>query len=678
MAKCFIDSFRTLELNISENITSAELTGDYEAQLLISNNGDTYTFTAPHQLPLNKRMYLKTNVGQFQVHLGKVVRLPEFDERFASRAHYGAKYESYETTFTVWSPVAYHVDLILDGQKRPMFYSNGNWQLTVQGDLLNSTYMYGVYINHGYYEVIDPYAKGLTVNATAGVIVDSSVAPDGFDDHIVPKIKPKDSIIYEAHVRDFSMHPNSGMSKDNIGKFAGLIERGTTTNHGYSTGYDYVTSLGVTHLELLPINDFARVDDIDVFKTYNWGYDPMYFQTLDGSFSKKPFDSHERIKEFKEVVQCYHNAQMGIVLDVVFNHVYDRKTSSFNRLVPGYYFRYFDDLSVSNGTGVGNDYASERLMARQFIIDTILYYYKTFKVDGFRFDLMGTLDIETMRQIEHALCRENPYMLLLGEGWQLNTALSDAMKTTPQQSEQIPHIHFFNDVFRDILKGNIFDLTHTGFMTGYGKDSDMAYHLFRGEYFDMHVQQSINYTEVHDNHTLYDRIYYTSAHSDNLYAIHQMTTIFTILSQGVPFIHAGQEFFRTKFGHGNTYNLSDKINRIDWTRRAQFDDYVMTFKKVIALKRNFDIFKLENYEDITSLIIRMDTPHNMLGFLMFDRQYEWMIMFNPSKEQHTVQLPRQGHYECYLSNNKDLSSNQTTFNQYDIPPFNWVILRKEL
>ncbi|TDM07322.1 type I pullulanase [Macrococcus lamae] len=679
----YIDSFSEINLpyhtvdNPWHYFSGAVISCD-EMTLPVSyrcHHDGVYTFKTEINIELHHLWWLHFNEESYPLYIGQIVRTQEFDAKFQQLGtEYGAVYHHNQTCFTLWSPVAAYADVIIDDIKHPMTYKDGNWTITLMGDFHNKNYIYGVATNHEYHYVIDPYTKGLTLNAAAGVIVDPKIEPACFSDHMLPSIKPEESIIYEVHVRDFSMHPNSGVSPEKRGKFAGMIQSGTTTDDGLSTGIDYISSLGVTHVELLPINDFAKVDDIKFKDSYNWGYDPLHFQTPDGSYSTVPEQAEERLLELKQLVMHYHQHGIGIIIDVVFNHVFDRPTSSFEKLVPGYYFRFFEDLTVSNGTGVGNDFASERLMARKFIVDSLLYYADYFKVDGFRFDLMGSIDIDTMKMIDEVLYERNSNILLLGEGWNLNTALPDHQKTVPSNGHLVPHIHFFNDFFRDTLKGNNFDISETGYMNGGGKFFDRMFNLFRGQYYDMHVQQTINYSEVHDNHTLYDRMYYSVDRSHNeLLLIHQMTTIFTVLSQGVPFIHAGQEFFRTKYGHGNTYNLSDYINRLDWSRREKYEKELEVFKKAVALKRNYKVFRLTDYQDITSRIIKFDCPSPVFGAVLFDTEYEFIVMFNPSEESCTIELPRLGVFDTELSTTQMIDQ---VSSKYMLKPFESAVLSK--
>ncbi|GGA97349.1 type I pullulanase [Macrococcus hajekii] len=674
----YIDSFNTISLDDKNQLNGPFMLVSEDTRLSLSpveSEQSIKTFSTSQSIRLNTHWWIEAESMKIPVKLGKVVRTQDFDEQFSkNHEEYGAIYSRQSTRFTVWSPVAKRIRLHLNDRLYDMSYREGDWTIEIDGDWHLAHYCYEVEVNHEIFQVVDPYAKGLTLNSTRGVVVDPAAAPEGFTSHTRPVLPPADSIIYEVHVRDFSMHPNSGIPEYLKGKFAALTVEDSSTKRGYSTGFDYIRSLGITHVELLPINDFAKVDDVNFKSSYNWGYDPLYFQTLDGSFSVDPAAPECRIHELKHLVKAYHEAGLGIILDVVFNHVFDQPSSSFEQLVPGYFFRYYDDLSLSNGTGVGNDFASERQMARKFILDTLKYYNENFQVDGFRFDLMGAIDVETMTQVNQLLTAINPNVLLLGEGWHLNTAIPDVMKTTHDQAYRIPHLHFFNDYFRDTLKGNNFDIADTGFINGRGRYRERMFKLFQGDY-GLPVSQTINYTEVHDNHTLYDRLSYTAKNSDFVMKQHQMITIFTLLSQGIPFLHAGQEFYRTKYGHGNTYNLSDFINRIDWNRRIKYNEDIEIIKQAISLRKQYEIFRLTDPLAIKTRIIEVSTPSLVLGVLLFDYHDEFLIYFNPTALNQTIELPRQGVFIIELSNSHSTGSVQSSFN---LSPFECIVLRKTI
>ncbi|TDM17949.1 type I pullulanase [Macrococcoides canis] len=636
-------------------------------------NSYYYKFKMSHPIRLSQAYHILYDGQELPLFIGDITRTSSFESVFsAPDESLGATIEDNKTTFSVWSPVAQSISVVTNHNTYEMTRKdNGTYTVVIDSNLHGISYQYEVFLNNKSTRVNDPYAKGLTVNSTKSVVIDMNQVQD-FPSQF-PEIERNDVVIYEVHTRDISMHPNSGIQHK--GKLLGLIEDGTQTHTGHSTGFDYIKSLGVSHIELLPVNDFARVDDIDFMSNYNWGYDPDFYQTIDGSYSTDALHPARRIEELKRVVQKYHGSGMGVILDVVFNHVYKMETSPFEQLVPGYYFRYHEDGTLSNGTGVGNDIKTERVMMRKYILDTIEYYIDTFKIDGFRFDLMGVIDIKTMQHIETLIKDKNKYGFILGEGWNLHSAMPDAIKTIHENIDQVAEVHFFNDFFRDTLKGNNFDLKDRGYFNGKGKYYERMFSLFTGQ-TGIPAVQSINYSEVHDNHTLFDRINYTTTVDlQAQHKIHQMITVFTILSLGTPFIHAGQEFYRTKYGHGNTYNLSDFINRIDWNRRIKYDKELDVIKQAIKIKRSYEIFKTQTIENKVKRIIQLDIDQPLLGILLFDRRDEFILLFNPTAINYDLNLPRKGKYEVVLTN----ESLQQKFvqSQVTLNPYQCMLLKKE-
>lgn len=636
-------------------------------------NNYYYKLKMSHSIHLSQTDHILYDEQEIPLFIGDITRTSNFESVFSALDEtLGATIEDNKTTFSVWSPVAQSINVVTDEHTYEMTRKdNGTYTVIVDDNLHGISYQYEVLINNKKIKVNDPYAKGLTVNSTKSVVIDMNQVQD-FPSQF-PEIEHNDVIIYEVHTRDFSMHPNSGIQHK--GKLLGLIEEGTRTHTGHTTGFDYIKSLGISHIELLPVNDFARVDDIDFMSNYNWGYDPEFYQTIDGSYSTDAVHPVRRIEELKMVVQKYHEAGMGVILDVVFNHVYKMENSPFEQLVPGYYFRYHKDGTLSNGTGVGNDIKTERVMMRKYILDTLEFYIDTFKIDGFRFDLMGVIDIETMQHIERLIQSKNKYGFILGEGWNLYSAMPDAMKTIHENIDQVPDVHFFNDFFRDTLKGNNFDLKDRGYFNGKGRYYERMFTLFTGQ-TGIPAKQSINYAEVHDNHTLFDRINYTTHADMHLqHKIHQMITIFTILSLGTPFIHAGQEFFRTKYGHGNTYNLSDFINRIDWNRRIKYDKELDVIKQALKIKRTYEIFKTQTFENKSKRIIQLNIDEPLFGVLLFDRRHEFILLFNPTAINYGLPLPRTGPYEVVLTN----ESTQQKFvqSQVTLKPYQCLLMKKE-
>ncbi|GAE94258.1 pullulanase [Gracilibacillus boraciitolerans JCM 21714] len=402
------------------------------------------------------------------------------------------------------------MDLVLQKHRIKMSRkpNGGVWHTLAEGDWNNSPYHFAVTVNGEEVLVNDPYAKSMTANSEQSAVIDlNSTNPVGFRDVNYSKVSKQDAIIYELHIRDATSSKHSGVK--NKGKFLGLTEKNTRNAKGFSTGLSYISELGCTHVQLLPVQDFARVDELHPLESYNWGYDPLYYFVPEGSYSTNANHPYLRINECKEMIQAFHEENLSVILDVVYNHVFRYEHSAFEKLVPGYYFRHHQDGVPSNGSGTGNDIATERKMVRKFILECIDYWLTEYKVDGFRFDLMGLMDIETMQTIRERCLQEDRPILLLGEGWDLDTPLPPEQKATNAQSSQLLGISFFNDLFRDSMKGNLFEAENVGYANGNGYYleriaqlvSGSCHHKF-GKIFSNPLQ-SINFVECHDNHTLW-------------------------------------------------------------------------------------------------------------------------------------------------------------------------------
>lgn len=614
-------------------------------------------YHSENMLPVEKGMYIEIEQEAVPVFLRGIVRDMAFDALFSAQDEMlGASVRKEETTFRVWSPVADAMTLLLKDRRYPMTWKeNGTWELQLFENLTGEEYLYEGDIHGQVTEIVDPYAKALTANSKKAVVYNESLRME------TPRPKlvhTQDAIIYELHVRDASIHKDSGIRAK--GKYLGLTERNTKTAAGYSTGLSYIKELGVTHIELLPVNDFARVDDLAPDKQYNWGYDPLFFLTPEGSYASTAADPFARIKELQQMIEAFHEEELGVILDVVFNHVFIMEESPFEQLVPGYYFRYHLSGQLSNGTGVGNDFASERHMARKFILDAVDYWLTHFQVDGFRFDLMGVIDKETMRFVAKRCKEESHTIILLGEGWNLPTAMAYDQKTVQTQAEDVPDIKFFNDFFRDTVKGSTFDFNDLGYINGKGRYIERLPQLVKGS-ADHHEQvgpqvaevvQSVNYVESHDNHTLWDRLLRSNDEESDLdrLAMHQLATGLVLMSQGTPFIHAGQEFFRTKKGVGNSYISNDEINQLDWDRRVTFEEEIKFVRKLIAIRREFNVFRLGSKEIVRDRVHILRTPAPVFGYTLLEEGRDFAVYVNPTKRRYEIQLPSTGRWKKLASN----------------------------
>jgi len=655
---------------------------------VISDEKVLFYSAAP--LPLGIELMFISKDLKAPVYSRKIVRTTWFDREYnASHLDFGAIYTQESTIFRIWSPVATSMVLDLDSQTFLMNRKDkGVWECEVKQDCHKSPYVYSAIVNGEVIEVVDPYAKALLENGRAAVVIDlSTTDPKSFRQIAKPVIDHlQDSSIYELHVRDATIDPNSGVV--NKGKFEGLTEHHTKTKRGYSTGLNYIKELGVTHVQLLPVNDFARIDDRFPDEHYNWGYDPLFYQVPEGSYSTEPTNPSSRVTEMKKLVQAFHEQNISIILDVVYNHVFIMEESSFEKLVPGYYFRYHLDGKLSNGTGVGNDFASERVMARKFILDSIDFWLKEYRVDGFRFDLMGAMDIETMKKIKERCDSEENLILLLGEGWDLQTALDSEQKATSDRSHQIPGVRFFNDFFRDTLKGNLFDSLDYGYINGQGKYIERLPQLVKGSSspnewvkpFVSEVTQTVNYVECHDNHTLWDRLILSNGEEEEEDRIQmaKLATGLTIVSQGIPFLHAGQEWFRSKGGNENSYISGDDVNRLDWNEREKHEEHIEFVRSLLRIRNEHSIFRLRSKSEIDRRLHVLATPAPTFGFTLLGDGKDFCVYINPTKRRFQMMLPSSGNWEILVSNTGDIPIiSQKIVGEYtELEPYEFLVLKK--
>ena len=596
--------------------------------------------------------------GETDLQIGAVIRTEEFDQLyFYGGNDLGMNYTPEKVTFKLWAPTASKVKLKLfksDESKHELFsmkrLDKGIWSIEVDSSLELYSYSFLVCINLIWREAVDPYAVAVTANGEHGVIIDPEKTH-------VPKVsppefgRPVEAIIYEAHIRDLTMHPNSGAV--NKGTYLGAAEQGTTSKNGTKTGLSYIKDLGVTHLELLPFHDFEGVDELDRLSTYNWGYNPVHYNAPDGSYATDPENPYNRIIELKQLVSAIHEMELRVIMDVVYNHVFIRENSPFEKIVPGYYFRHDENGLPSNGTGVGNDIASERLMVRKFIIDSVLYWLNEYHIDGFRFDLMGILDVETMAAVREAVDAFDRNILIIGEGWDLNTPLPPERKANIANQAKLPGIGQFNDWFRDSIKGSTFNIYDRGYALGNDRYLEAAKQVLAGSFgigkrkngLFLQPAQSVNYIESHDNHTLWDKLKICSPDQDEsvLKKKHRLATSMVLLAQGIPFLHSGQEFFRTKNGIGNSYRSPDEVNWLDWDLRDENLENVEYIKGIIDIRKGNEAFRLNESEQIRKHMAFLPLSAPMIGFSLADIRHlgSWgkiLVFINPSPAQQLVEL----------------------------------------
>lgn len=693
----WIDDIRMLTVNLDDNVNVLQsqeqpiiywLTEEKFIHTKIEQWVDKHTVKIRffEDIPLGENLRLLWAQESIPIYPRDIVRNPWFDEQYATDdVILGATCSLHATTFSLWAPTAISVTLYLNNKKEILSRQNrGVWSTTIYGDYHGYSYEYELNINGTLVRVNDPYAKALLPNSEKGVVVDFSRLNNLVKNPDRPYVKNlQDSIIYELHVRDATIQKESGVI--NRGKFLGLTEFQTKTTNGASTGITYIKELGCTHVQLLPINDFARINELQPLETYNWGYDPLFFQVPEGSYSVSPNDPFSRIMECKKMINSFHEADLSVILDVVYNHVFIMEDSPFEKIVPGYYFRYHSDGSLSNGTGVGNDLATERKMVRKFILDTIDFWLTEYHVDGFRFDLMGAMDIETINDIQQRCERESPPIMLLGEGWDLPTALPSDKKATSANSVKLNGIRFFNDYFRDTLKGNLFEVSDVGYINGKGRYIERLNFLVSGsvleeygEPFVTEVNQTINYVECHDNHTLWDRLLITNSQEREIVRkkMHQLATGLVLLSQGVPFIHAGQEWYRTKNGVENSYISNDEINKLDWRKRELEKENIEFIKKLISIRKKYPVFRLTNKQDIRKRYYPLQTPQPVFGYALIGDCEDIAVYANPTNESYKIQLPSAGTWEVSASNSHDKQKAITKGEFTIISPFELIVYKK--
>ncbi|MEE0779269.1 MAG: type I pullulanase [Massilimicrobiota sp.] len=576
----------------------------------------------------------------------KLSMCEEFDELyFYDHNDLGNQYTKEKTTFKVWAPLATGVILKVmkwNGETElfPMKrQKKGVYFVEVCEDLELEQYVYLIRHTNSYEVTLDPYAYSSSSNGRASIIVDLEKVPcRQFDLPVLEKMT--DMVIYETSVRDFSMSSTSGMK--NKGKFLAFTELNTSTDSGNPTGLDYLSCLGITHLQLMPIADFATVDEKNPLELYNWGYDPLAYNVTEGSYVTDPDDGYMRITEAQRMVEALHSRGIRVVMDVVFNHMHDVNINALERTVPYYFFRRNKDGSLSNGSWCGNDLNTTALMCRKYILDMCRRWQVLYGIDGFRFDLMGIIDQETMKLVDAQGKALDPSFVVYGEGWNMPTALDEEMRTTIQNNLKTPYIGFFNDFFRDTLRGTNQMETKGYFSGDTYKTNDAMKAICNLDMFAK-ITQSINYVECHDNATCYDKLQISNYDESEKIRKRRSRLMMAavILSQGVPFLHSGQEFFRTKGGLSNTYNAGDQVNALDWNRKDMEIDTTQFVQFLIHLRKNNPCFRYGSYDMIRKNVKTENINHRMIKYSLHQNEGEYkdfIIYFNASLETLQVEV----------------------------------------
>lgn len=638
-----------------------------------------YTLAVAEALDLYASYTLTYNGETYEVRMPNVYSTEAFEAAYTYRGNdLGATWTAGKTVFRVWAPTATSVkvnlysggtpgveDLIEQLEMTPD--ANGTWIAEKSGNLNGTYYTYLVEVNGAVNEACDPYARATGVNGQRAMVIDlDATDPEGWENDTDPHAGNNitDAVIYELHIRDLSTDESSGIQ--NKGKFLGIIETGTSNSAGVPTGLDHIKDLGVTHLHLLPSYDYGSVDETKLETAqFNWGYDPVNYNVPEGSYSTDPYNGAVRVSEMKEMVKGLHDNGLSVVMDVVYNHVYSAENFCFNRIVPGYFSRISDGGAYSNGSGCGNDTASERSMVSKYIVDSVLYWVEEYHIDGFRFDLVGLIDTETINTVIEQVHKEHPNVIFYGEGWTMNTLVTKEgyTMTTQVNSTEVPGFAFFSDTIRDALKGNVFNNSETGYVSGAGGYASTISDCFIGAApWCKSPTQTINYASCHDNMTLYDRLTKSTpdATVEDRIRMNNLAAAIYMTSQGTPFLQAGEEMLRTKqLADGsfdtNSYASPDSVNSLKWDdlNDPVYLDVYNYYKGLIAFRQAHPALRMTSADEVAAHITPVsDLDFNVTAFHISagagGEENELFLIFNPRTEPTTVTLP-DGQWTIYIN-----------------------------
>lgn len=629
------------------------------------------------------RNYTLTYDGmEYKVIMPIIFSTKRFENEFTYTGNdLGATYTKDKTSFRVWAPTADAVALKLyesgtegtDDLIEEIAMTadvNGTWVAEKAGDLNGTYYTYLVTLGEEQNEACDPYARTTGVNGKRAMVIDlASTNPEGWETDKNPNadLGYTDTILYELHVRDLSVDENSGIT--NKGKYLGMIETGTTNGNGVATGLDHIKDLGVTHVHLLPVYDYGSVDEskLDV-PQFNWGYDPVNYNVPEGSYSTDPYNGAVRVKEFKQMVKGLHDNGISVVMDVVYNHVYSANDFCFNKIVPQYFSRVDENGVFSNGSGCGNDTASERSMVKKYIVESVLYWAEEYHIDGFRFDLVGLIDTETVNEIVEAVHAVRPDVIFYGEGWSLTTNVTKFgyNLATQTNSRQTPGFAYFNDGLRDAIKGSVFN-TEKGYVSGGNVKTLALKSGFKGlPAWCSTPEQTINYASCHDNYSLFDRIVVSTpeATREDRIKMNNLAAAIYMTSQGVPLMQAGEEMLRSKpTGDGtfdeNSYKSSDAVNNLKWAdlNNEEYQKVYEYYKGLIAFRKAHGALRMTNAEDVKANITAVDdlggnvTAFQINGGVNGEEADSLFVIFNPETTAAEITLP-EGKWKVYIDGEK--------------------------
>ena len=621
------------------------------------------------------------------------------------------------THFRLWSPKAQDVvvNLYDNGHTGAAYKTlpmkqdaaTGTWTASVPEQLYGKFYTFKVKHNGKWLaETPGVWAKAVGVNGKRAAIIDfAKTNPDGWNSDKGPEVKNfSDVIVYEMHHRDMSMHPSSGIA--NKGKFLALTEPGTTTPQGEKTGIDHLKELGVTHVHILPSYDYNSVDETNLQKnTYNWGYDPQNYNAPEGSYSTNPSDPATRVREMKEMIKALHDAGIGVIMDVVYNHTAENDGSNFELTAPGYYHRHWDDGKYSDASGCGNETSSDLKQTSDYIVNSVKYWADEYHIDGFRFDLMAIHDTETMNRVAAELKKINPSIFVYGEGWTAgDSPLAKDCRALKENVSKMTDIAVFSDDLRDAVKGHYTDAADRGFATGkpgleetvkigivaatahpqvdYSKGNNSKFAYAKSP------EMIVNYVSCHDDLCLTDKLKKSMAgeSEENMLNAAKLAQTIVFTSQGTPFMFAGEEVFRDKKGVHNSYKSPDSINAIDWSNKAKYKDLFEYYQNLIKLRKEHPAFRMTSAEDIARHLVfdKIDskkTP-NLISYSLKDNANgdDWKeikVIFNGASNPQIVNV-KKGKWVIVAKDGKFTDPAEATlFNggKVELAPYSALILR---
>ena len=689
----------TAESKKDVTATVTDAGGNAVKTTAVTKNGSTVTITTKNDLSITGKYLVSlkdsdgTDLGTVTAIAGAIVRTDRFDDENAYDGDdLGATNGNGTTTFKVWAPTATDFKLVTfkdataDAEANaPVAMTRGAkgvWSVTIDNTADALAYQYQLTFADGSVNTsTDPYATAATANGDRSVVLSNAKANAVTVDAVAGgRVSQSDAIIAETHIRDFTKSETSGVSEANRGKYLGMIETGTKNANGDATGIDYLKELGITDVQLQPFFDYASVDETKTLDdtNYNWGYDPENYNVPEGSYSSDATNPATRVDETKEMVDGLHDAGIGVVMDVVYNHVASAADSSFNKTVPGYYFRYDSNGNLTNKSGCGNDTASERAMMRKYIVNSVTYWATAYGVDGFRFDLMGLVDTETMKEVREALDKIDPNIIVLGEGWDMagDSVSSDTTMTTQPNAYLLDNaagtgstVSFFNDSIRDGLKGSVFSDTDTGYVSGKADQENLIAHNMLGCQYDSadgattcwngsaqdnyaNASQVVQYAEIHDNMTLYDKLRASNPNDSDETTTKraELADSAVFLSQGIAEIQLGQEFLRSKGGNGNSYNAGDSVNAIDWDRQDDYAGSVAYVRGLIALRKNVKAFQYSDYADIQKNAKILQASDGIVALQISDDHGTYVVVLNANETAAKVSVPAADDYRVIVAN----------------------------